>query len=171
MAANAAASELAGSVRMSVPSVGIIAMPVLDEGATTRVQTVALKAESKDIVDTAVAAGSFKTLVAAVQAATRPLRLCRSERATNRCRIRRIPGGCGPSGAARLWDGSRKQRLVLQDLLRPRIASGDQAAVPECISRYGGRIWSLARRQLACREDAEDVVQPRFPDRGRKVTP
>ena len=37
--------------------------------ANTHVQTVALKAESKDIVDTAVAAGSFKTLVAAVQAA------------------------------------------------------------------------------------------------------
>ena len=37
--------------------------------ATTHVQTVALKAESNDIVDTAVAAGSFKTLVAAVQAA------------------------------------------------------------------------------------------------------
>ncbi|MBM4021452.1 MAG: fasciclin domain-containing protein [Planctomycetes bacterium] len=33
------------------------------------VQKVALKADSKDIVDTAVAAGSFKTLVAAVQAA------------------------------------------------------------------------------------------------------
>jgi len=33
------------------------------------VQTVAMKAESKDIVDTAVGAGSFKTLVAAVQAA------------------------------------------------------------------------------------------------------
>jgi uncharacterized surface protein with fasciclin (FAS1) repeats len=35
----------------------------------THVQTVAYKAESKDIVDTAVGAGSFKTLVAAVQAA------------------------------------------------------------------------------------------------------
>ncbi|MFM7035204.1 MAG: fasciclin domain-containing protein [Planctomycetia bacterium] len=34
-----------------------------------RVQTVAHKAEGKDIVDTAVGAGSFKTLVAAVQAA------------------------------------------------------------------------------------------------------
>jgi transforming growth factor-beta-induced protein len=37
--------------------------------AQTHVQTVAFKAESKDIVDTAVGAGSFKTLVAAVQAA------------------------------------------------------------------------------------------------------
>jgi uncharacterized surface protein with fasciclin (FAS1) repeats len=37
--------------------------------AKTHVQTVAFKAESKDIVDTAVGAGSFKTLVAAVKAA------------------------------------------------------------------------------------------------------
>lgn len=37
--------------------------------ATHKVQTVAYKADSKDIVDTAVGAGSFKTLVAAVQAA------------------------------------------------------------------------------------------------------
>jgi transforming growth factor-beta-induced protein len=35
----------------------------------THVQPVAFKAEAKDIVDTAVAAGSFQTLVAAVQAA------------------------------------------------------------------------------------------------------
>ena len=35
--------------------------------AKAHVQPVSLKAESKDIVDTAVGAGSFKTLVAAVQ--------------------------------------------------------------------------------------------------------
>jgi RNA polymerase sigma-70 factor (ECF subfamily) len=58
---------------------------------------------------------------------------------------------------------------VLQDLLLPRIASGDQAAVPECISRYGGLIWSLARRRLACREDAEDVVQEVFVDLWRSA--
>ena len=37
--------------------------------AQAHVQTVALNADRKDIVDTAVGAGSFKTLVAAVQAA------------------------------------------------------------------------------------------------------
>ncbi len=37
--------------------------------AGQKVQTVAFKADGKDIVDTAVGAGSFKTLVAAVQAA------------------------------------------------------------------------------------------------------
>jgi uncharacterized surface protein with fasciclin (FAS1) repeats len=39
------------------------------EAAATHVQTVAYKAEAKDIVDTAVAAGDFATLVAAVKAA------------------------------------------------------------------------------------------------------
>ena len=37
--------------------------------AKAHVQTVAFNADRKDIVDTAVGAGSFKTLVAAVQAA------------------------------------------------------------------------------------------------------
>ena len=57
----------------------------------------------------------------------------------------------------------------MQDLLLPRIAGGDQSAVPECISRYGGLIWSLARRRLASREDAEDVVQEVFVDLWRSA--
>jgi RNA polymerase sigma-70 factor (ECF subfamily) len=56
------------------------------------------------------------------------------------------------------------QRLVLEGSLLTRIAGGDQSAVPECISRYGGLIWTLARRRLASREDAEDVVQEIFVD-------
>lgn len=56
------------------------------------------------------------------------------------------------------------QRLALEDSLLRRIADGDQSAVPECISRYGGLIWTLARRRLASREDAEDVVQEIFVD-------
>jgi len=52
----------------------------------------------------------------------------------------------------------------LQDLLLTRIAGGDQSAVPECISRYGGLIWTLARRRLNSREDAEDAVQEIFID-------
>lgn len=57
----------------------------------------------------------------------------------------------------------------MQDLLLPRIAGGDQSAVPECISRYGGLIWTLARRRLASREDAEDVVQEVFVDLWRSA--
>jgi RNA polymerase sigma factor (sigma-70 family) len=57
----------------------------------------------------------------------------------------------------------------LQDLLLPRIAGGDQSAVPECISRYGGLIWTLARRRLANREDVEDAVQEVFVDLWRSA--
>ena len=61
------------------------------------------------------------------------------------------------------------QRLVLEHSLLTRIANGDQSAVPECISRYGGLIWTLARRRLASREDAEDVVQEIFVDLWRSA--
>ncbi|MCE2726065.1 MAG: RNA polymerase sigma factor [Planctomycetaceae bacterium] len=57
----------------------------------------------------------------------------------------------------------------MEDLLLPRIAAGDQSAVPECISRYGTLIWSLARRRLASRQDAEDAVQDVFVDLWRSA--
>ena len=57
----------------------------------------------------------------------------------------------------------------MEDLLLPRIAAGDQSAVPECISRYGGLIWSLAQRRLASRQDAEDAVQEVFVDLWRSA--
>ena len=41
----------------------------------------------------------------------------------------------------------------------PRVAIGDAAALQECIDRYSGLIWSLARRFLSRQPDAEDAVQ------------
>jgi RNA polymerase sigma-70 factor (ECF subfamily) len=46
--------------------------------------------------------------------------------------------------------------------LLPRIAEGDRTAIRECIDRYGGLVWSLARR--AAPSDAEDAVQEIFVD-------
>lgn len=43
-----------------------------------------------------------------------------------------------------------------------RIAAGDSAAVRECIDRYGGLVWSLARRMCPSRAEAEDAVQEVF---------
>lgn len=43
-----------------------------------------------------------------------------------------------------------------------RIASGDKTAVETCLSKYGGLVWSLARRM--CPNDAEDAVQEIFID-------
>ncbi|MBS2016765.1 MAG: sigma-70 family RNA polymerase sigma factor [Deltaproteobacteria bacterium] len=48
--------------------------------------------------------------------------------------------------------------------LLPRVATGDRAAIRECISRYGGLIWSLARRASKGQDDAEDAVQEIFLD-------
>ena len=52
----------------------------------------------------------------------------------------------------------------MQTLLLTRIAAGDQSAVPECLSRYGSLVWTLARRRLGNGADAEDAVQEVFID-------
>ena len=45
-----------------------------------------------------------------------------------------------------------------------RIASGDGNAVQECVDKYGGLIWSIARKMLRNQDDAEDAVQEIFVD-------
>lgn len=45
-----------------------------------------------------------------------------------------------------------------------RIASGDAAAVRDCIDEYGALIWSLARRLSRTPSDAEDATQEIFLD-------
>jgi RNA polymerase sigma-70 factor (ECF subfamily) len=50
----------------------------------------------------------------------------------------------------------------VNDPLLPRVAAGDRTAIRECIQRFGGLVWSLARR--AAPNDAEDAVQEIFLD-------
>jgi RNA polymerase sigma-70 factor, ECF subfamily len=45
-----------------------------------------------------------------------------------------------------------------------RIASGEPAAVRECIAEYGALVWSLARRLTRTPSDAEDATQEIFLD-------
>ena len=45
-----------------------------------------------------------------------------------------------------------------------RIASGDSAAVRDCIEQYGALVWSLARRLSRSPSDAEDATQEIFLD-------
>ena len=52
----------------------------------------------------------------------------------------------------------------LQVPLLPRIANGETAAIDECLDRYGGLVWSLARRLSPSLSDAEDAVQEIFVD-------
>jgi RNA polymerase sigma-70 factor (ECF subfamily) len=53
--------------------------------------------------------------------------------------------------------------------LLPRIAAGDQRAVQEFTDRYGGLVWSLARRLAWGESDAEDAVQEIFIDLWRSA--
>lgn len=50
-----------------------------------------------------------------------------------------------------------------ESLLR-RVATGDLSAVDEVLDRYGGLVWSLARRFCANAADAEDAAQEVFID-------
>lgn len=52
--------------------------------------------------------------------------------------------------------------VVVTDSVLPRIAAGDPAAVQDCIGRYSGLVWALARRFLGNAADAEDAVQDVF---------
>jgi RNA polymerase sigma-70 factor, ECF subfamily len=49
------------------------------------------------------------------------------------------------------------------DLLQ-RATRGDPAAVRECVERFGGIVWGLARRMTPTAADAEDAVQDVFVD-------
>ncbi len=44
----------------------------------------------------------------------------------------------------------------------PRVGAGDPAAAQELMDRYGGLVWSLARRHTRSPADAEDAVQEIF---------
>lgn len=53
-------------------------------------------------------------------------------------------------------------RPIVANTILQRIALGEKAAVQECLSRYGGLVWSLARRFLGNATEAEDAVQDIF---------
>jgi RNA polymerase sigma-70 factor (ECF subfamily) len=58
-----------------------------------------------------------------------------------------------------------KQRLVqltIETALLPKISNGDETAVADCMNRYGGLVWSLARRACPDHQTAEDAVQDIF---------
>ncbi len=45
-----------------------------------------------------------------------------------------------------------------------RVAAGDPSAMQACMDRFGGLVWSLARRSAAGASDADDAVQEIFVD-------
>ncbi len=54
------------------------------------------------------------------------------------------------------------EKLNVPNTLLNRIATGEREAVPQVIDRYGGLVWSLARRLTPKGEDPEDAVQEIF---------
>jgi len=52
--------------------------------------------------------------------------------------------------------------LITEQPILPRIAAGEADAVSECLDRYGGLVWSLARRYCADLQLTEDSVQNIF---------
>lgn len=55
-------------------------------------------------------------------------------------------------------------RQSATDNLLPMVASGNRASMQECIDRYGGLVWSLARKFTQSDADAEDATQDIFLD-------
>lgn len=64
---------------------------------------------------------------------------------------------------APVWGSFETSKSMSESLLK-RISNGDKTAVQECLKKYGGLVWSLAKRMSASHEDAEDAVQEIFVD-------
>lgn len=60
-------------------------------------------------------------------------------------------------------------RWPVSDSILMRVATGEAAAVEECLTRYGGLVWALARRWFPNAADAEDAVQEVFIDLWRSA--
>jgi len=54
--------------------------------------------------------------------------------------------------------------MVKSGSILQRVARGEEGAVQECLDRFGGLVWTLARRFLPGAEDAADAVQDVFID-------
>jgi len=50
------------------------------------------------------------------------------------------------------------------DTILDKVAAGSSGAIEQCLARYGGLIWSLARRLSPTTSDAEDAAQEIFVD-------
>jgi RNA polymerase sigma-70 factor (ECF subfamily) len=58
--------------------------------------------------------------------------------------------------------------IALPDIL-PRIASGEDRAMRECIDRYGNLVWGIVRRYVKDSTESEDVVQEVFTEIWKKA--
>jgi RNA polymerase sigma-70 factor (ECF subfamily) len=52
----------------------------------------------------------------------------------------------------------------MSDSILDGVARGDANAMQQCMDRFGGLVWAIARRMTRSRADAEDAVQEVFVD-------
>jgi RNA polymerase sigma factor (sigma-70 family) len=52
--------------------------------------------------------------------------------------------------------------LTTDDEILRRVAAGDPRAMDLCVTRFGGIVWSIARRYIKNQSEAEDLVQEVF---------
>lgn len=90
----------------------------------------------------------------------RPIGGYDSDRAFSRCT--KSASKPGRRSVKRVVSSKSRRSVISTDLLLHRVATGDQEAVRACISRYGGLVWSLARRIGLSDAEAEDAVQEVF---------
>lgn len=62
---------------------------------------------------------------------------------------------------------AKESRSIVSASILQRVAGGDDRAVRECLDRFGGLVWSLARRFAPA--DAEDAAQEVFVDLWRSA--
>ena len=72
------------------------------------------------------------------------------------------PGGFTSAPGLHYTRSRARRKTLTESPVLPRIAAGDGDAVQECMDRYGGLVWSLARRMAPT--VAEDAVQEIFID-------
>lgn len=68
----------------------------------------------------------------------------------------------GPAQRAPAPSSCKEPRRAVPETLLERVGSGDAAAVRECLDRFSGLIWALARRAGLSGAEAEDSVQEIF---------
>lgn len=62
-----------------------------------------------------------------------------------------------------------REPTLEKPLLLPHVVAGDDRAARECVERFGGLVWSLARKYTPSTADAEDAVQDIFLDLWRSA--
>ncbi|MGL4400220.1 MAG: RNA polymerase sigma factor, partial [Luteolibacter sp.] len=55
-----------------------------------------------------------------------------------------------------------EEKLTSTGLILPRVAAGEAEAMGQCLSAFGGLVWSVVRRYLRNQTEAEDLVQEIF---------